>query len=294
MDLTQLRLFLHLADSLHFGKTSRACHLSPSALSRTIQKLEEECGCTLFQRDRRSVALTSEGQSFKEFATSTVQDWQRVKTNLDSQGATLKGDFLIYCSVTASYSLLPPILSEFRRRHPQVRVLVRTGDTNDGITKVLAGEADAAITPTTSKRPSRLITKVITRTPLEFIIPLVDCEVREAMSKKPVDWPQIPIVLPDRGIIRQRLLEWFQKKQIEPSIYSEVAGHEAIISLVSLGVGIAAIPKLALTAGIVPAKVEVIKVRPALPAYTVGVCSSQKLSTLPLHQAFWSIVDEVY
>ena len=61
MDYEELRLFLHLSRSLHFGRTSRECHVSPSALSRTIQRLETEVGQPLFTRDRRSVELLPAG-----------------------------------------------------------------------------------------------------------------------------------------------------------------------------------------------------------------------------------------
>ena len=58
MDSHSLRLFLSLADNLHFGRTSREQHVSPSALSRSIKQLEGELGAALFVRDNRSVRLT--------------------------------------------------------------------------------------------------------------------------------------------------------------------------------------------------------------------------------------------
>ncbi|MEQ4583852.1 MAG: LysR family transcriptional regulator, partial [Pantoea agglomerans] len=50
MDLRDLKLFLHLAESCHFGRTARAMHVSPSTLSRQIQRLEEDVGHALFLR----------------------------------------------------------------------------------------------------------------------------------------------------------------------------------------------------------------------------------------------------
>jgi len=57
MDFRSLQLFNHLATSLHFGITAEAMYVSPSTLSRVIQRLEDELGCTLFKRDNRKVAL---------------------------------------------------------------------------------------------------------------------------------------------------------------------------------------------------------------------------------------------
>lgn len=55
MDIRDLKLFLHLAESCHFGRTSKAMYVSPSTLSRQIQRLEEQLGHPLFIRDNRSV-----------------------------------------------------------------------------------------------------------------------------------------------------------------------------------------------------------------------------------------------
>lgn len=71
MDLRDLKLFLHLAESRHFGRSSKAMHVSPSTLSRQIQRLEEELGQPLFQRDNRTVQLTSAGEQLKNFAQQT-------------------------------------------------------------------------------------------------------------------------------------------------------------------------------------------------------------------------------
>ncbi len=73
MDSHSLKLFLSLADNLHFGKTSREQHVSPSALSRSIKQLEDELGAPLFVRDSRSVQLTREGQQFREYASEAMK-----------------------------------------------------------------------------------------------------------------------------------------------------------------------------------------------------------------------------
>ena len=74
MDSHSLRLFLSLADNLHFGRTSREQHVSPSALSRSIKQLEDELGAALFVRDNRSVRLTREGQQFREYASVVLHE----------------------------------------------------------------------------------------------------------------------------------------------------------------------------------------------------------------------------
>ena len=62
MNIKNLQLFIHLSDSLSFHQTAQSMHISPSALSRVIQRLEQELGQSLFQRDNRSVELTMAGK----------------------------------------------------------------------------------------------------------------------------------------------------------------------------------------------------------------------------------------
>src|SRR5471030_3135231 len=97
MDLRDLKLFLHLAESRHFGRSSKAMHVSPSTLSRQIQRLEEELGQPLFQRDNRTVQLTSAGEQLKNFAQQTLLHYQQLRSGLDQHGPTLSGELRLFC-----------------------------------------------------------------------------------------------------------------------------------------------------------------------------------------------------
>ena len=118
MDFKSLQLFTHLASTLHFGETAQAMFVSPSTLSRAIQRLEDDCGCVLFKRDNRSVALTHSGHKFLTFAQQTLQDWQNLQKELKQDNETLQGELSLYCSVTASQSVLPSVLNSFPTAKP--------------------------------------------------------------------------------------------------------------------------------------------------------------------------------
>ena len=76
MNFDSLRSFLTLAETLHFGEASWRSHLSRSAFTRLIQRLEEETGQALFYRNQRKVSLTSAGRSFRKYAMGAVKDWE--------------------------------------------------------------------------------------------------------------------------------------------------------------------------------------------------------------------------
>jgi LysR family positive regulator for ilvC len=94
MDSYTIRLFISLSETLHFGKTSAACNISPSALSRQISRLEEEVGVRLFDRDNRGVGLTQAGRIFVEYAKDQEARFLDLRNRLLEESSSLKGETL--------------------------------------------------------------------------------------------------------------------------------------------------------------------------------------------------------
>ncbi|MFT7674460.1 MAG: LysR family positive regulator for ilvC, partial [Gammaproteobacteria bacterium] len=171
MDIKTLQIFLHLADSLHFGQTAKHCNLSPSAISRQLQRLEENVGHQLFERNNRQVRLTPAGRHFQDYAHKAVDDWQRVRSDLNTSHTSLHGEVSLFGSVTASYSMLTQILSKMRETCPGIELKLRTGDQADGVERVLAGQDDSAIIATPKILPDKLAFLTLRTTPLRLIGP---------------------------------------------------------------------------------------------------------------------------
>ena len=100
-------------------------------------------------------------------------------------------------------------------------------------------------------------------------------------------WQQVPFILSEKGVARERMEEWFKHQQITPNIYAQVAGHEAIVSMVSLGFGIGLIPQIVLDNSPLKDKVRSLPMEPELKPYEVGLCVAQKRLKSPIVRAFW-------
>src|SRR5690606_23979515 len=111
MNHEDYKSFLHLADTLHFGRTAQALHMSTSALTRTVQRMEDELGHRLFIRDRRQVSLSAAGQRLRSFAQSQLEAWERLRQELAAQWASPEGDLTIASTLTACYSVLPRLVA---------------------------------------------------------------------------------------------------------------------------------------------------------------------------------------
>jgi len=292
VDNHSLQMFLHLSSSLHFGRTSLACNISPSALSRTIQRLEEELGSKLFIRDRRSVTLTESGKKLREYARKVLDGWQGLRDELEAESGRLEGEIALYCSVTAAQAVLSGIFQVFRERHPGVHIKLETGDSAHAIDRILDGSADLTIAARPDSLPDTVLFTLLATTPLVFIAPRVSCEVTRRLAANAVAWETVPMILADRALSRKRAEAWFRSRSLRPTVYAEVSGHEAILAMVRLGCGVGVVPKLVLEQSALRDEVQLLNVLPQLEPYRVGACVHQRRLESPVVAAFRAVVLE--
>lgn len=289
MDIRNLKLFRHLADTLHFARTAQACYITPSALTRVIQRLEAEVGEALFVRDNRSVELTQAGASFKKYADDVLQRWENLNHEL-SASDNLKGKLSLYCSVTAAYDILPGIMAKFRKTYPGVGIHLETGDPAKAIVKLMNQDADLVITARPDNLSKDLVFQPLCETPLVFIAPQKFPKA-VVQNDQGIDWEKSPLIIPDRGLSRERIDQWFANENFVPKIYSQVAGNEAIIVMVSLGFGIGLVPLLVLEKSPFYKRVSVLDNAPELPGFIIGLCARKKGLVNPRIKALWDIVE---
>jgi LysR family positive regulator for ilvC len=292
MDLDTLRQFLHLSRSLRFAETSRECHLSPSALSRAIQRLEQELGTVLLRRDNRRVELTAAGVQLQRYASETLTAFDRLQEQLHSDQKALRGSLSLFCSVTAAHSFLPTLLSRFRQAYPEVTIRLETGDAVSALAVLRQDRVDVTVAALPERIPGSLLARVITYTPLLFVAPRAECEVSRMVERDPIDWSAVPMILPESGLARQSIDRWFRHKRITPERYGEALGNEAALSLVSLGCGVGIVPGLVMEKSPLRSQVRSLDVRPRLPDFRVGVCTKRKNLASPIVLAFWESISE--
>lgn len=290
MDTHDLRLFLALANNLHFGRTSRDLHISPSTLSRTIRQLEDELGTTLFLRDNRSVTLTREGQRLRDHAVTLLRDWDSLRQDLRQEQDTLHGELSLYCSVTASYSFLYDILSRFRQDYPRIEIKLHTGDPASAVQRVQDGNEDIAIGARPDSLPAGIAFRPIASSALCFIGPATPPLLNDEQIRHPSaeNWHDVPMILSEEGLARTRLERWLRGRGIRPRIYAQVSGNEAIVSMVSLGFGIGLVPRIVLDSSPLKNRIRSYDISPALAPYDIGLFTLEKRLKEPLISAFWN------
>lgn len=287
MDLHTLELFVGLCRNLHYGKTAEQFHLSPSALSRAIQRLELDVGHKLLQRDNRSVQLTPQGEIFRQFALDTITRSEQLRVDLGLSETRLAGKLTLFASVTASQSILPNVLARFREEYPDIQIQLETGYAVNALQRLREG-CDVVVAALPETVDENLTKRIIMDVPILMIAPAAGLP---ALSGKRIDWRDVPLVLPSTGQVRDNIEVWMRERRIRPNIYSEVAGNEAILSLVALGCGVGFVPRLVLENSPLSDQVRVVENGPELADFHVGFCTRiRQLESSPLIRAFWDSI----
>ncbi|MFK7858524.1 MAG: HTH-type transcriptional activator IlvY [Granulosicoccus sp.] len=284
-----LHQFLALADSLHYGRASVTANVSLSTLSRSIRQLEVELGVDLFNRDNRSVSLTAKGHVFEQYARDALVKFNMLKHQLSDAGGPLKGELSLYCSVTASHSILFDLLERFRPDFPEVEIKLQTGDPEDAINRIVAGNEDITIAAHPRSLPRGVIYRPMLSSPLLFIAPVqqIDPDIPGPDPGQAIKWADVPMILSTSGIARARLDVWFKARKVSPRIYAQVAGNEAIVSMVSLGLGVGVVPEIVLQNSPLAHRVRVMDVEPELKPFALGLFTLRRSMSNPLVRAFW-------
>ena len=281
--LDDLRLFDHLARTLHFGRTAAECHVTPSTLSRTIARLESDAGARLFERDRRTVQLTPDGVRFLDFTRAALAEWERF-TGPAADDAVV-GSVSLFCTVTASQTLVPAALARFRQNHPNVHVTIETGYAAGALEQLLEGGVDVTIAALPARPPRQVLAHVIATAALVLVTAGGD-DLDLSAAGSP-DWSSTPFVLPSSGLVRTMIDRWFRRMRIRPTVTAEANGHEAILTLVSLGCGVGVVPDLVAHQGPLADRLRVMTLPPPVPTFDIAVCTApERLEHAPT-RALW-------
>lgn len=293
MDFQSLKLFLDIVQNRSFVRTAEKNHLSPSALSRHIQRVEEEVGQPLFLRDNRQVHLTEAGEQFRHFAEKSWADWLALQHRLSPKTTELEGELKLFCSVTASYSHLPKILDHFRRRYPKIEIQLSTGDPAKALHNVQSLEVDISLAGKPEHLPNNIAFHYIDDITLSLIVPRIACPATQLLQQKTIDWNNVPFILPVDGPARKRIDSWFKLQKIkQPKIYASVEGHEAILPMVAVGCGVALLPDVVVKHSPLQNQVSYFSLPQPIQAFELGICVQQRRLQEPIIQAFWSLLSE--
>lgn len=248
IELRQLRYFVAVAEENHFGRAAARLHMTQPPLSQTIQALEAALGTALFARTRRSVALTPAGEALLPEARRILQQTAALP-DLARRAASGESGMLSLSFVsTADYSVLPPLLREFRERHPQVDIDLREATTDVQLEDLMQGRIDAGllIPPLHDKARLELDYLAVFSEPLVLAAPQGLKNLRRRKTIHLQEVADMPLIIFPRRIapaFHDAILGCFRDVGLTPRIGQEAIQMQTIVGLVSAGMGIALVPQ---------------------------------------------------
>ncbi|MES2184875.1 MAG: LysR family transcriptional regulator [Pseudomonadota bacterium] len=244
-DLADLRAFLAVADHGTFRAAAENLHLSQSAVSRRVDKLEEALGVELFARSTRRVELTTVGRTFVHKARSVLNELESALLGISDVAERMSGEVTIACVPSAVGYFLPSVIREYHRLYPRIRVRLIDESSADLLLAVANGDADFGVTYIGTQEPD------IEFEPLLEERFVVACPSGHPLAKrKKLTWADLAqgeyISLAqgsgNRFLIDQALAQVDPK----PSWFCEVRHVPALVSLVEAGLGLGVVPSLAM------------------------------------------------
>jgi DNA-binding transcriptional LysR family regulator len=288
LNLSDLRAFVAVAELNSFGGAAAELHISQPALSRRIEKLEGTLGVRLFDRTTRSVEMTAVGREFSRKARELLNGLDESLLRIRDVSARVTGEVTIACVPSAVRYFLPSVLREYHVQYPRIVVRIIDEGANDVLSTVVRNEADFGLNYIGTQEPD-----------LEFQPVLKEAFVLACP--------------PDHPLARKRKVSWSELKEYDymtvgkasgnrllldlaltdvperPQWYCEVRHVSTLVSLVEAGMGIAAVPRLAMPPGKHPTLVSVPLVDPVVNR-TVALIRRRGRSLSPAAQQLYDML----
>jgi len=144
-DLTDLRLFIQIAELKSLTRAAERAHLSLAAASNRVKEMESRFGVRLLYRESKGVRLAPAGETLLQHAQQFMQQVERLKSDMQQYNNGIKGHIRIFANTTAVTEFMPEVLGEFLAKHPQVNVALEERLNHDIVRGVQEGTADIGI-----------------------------------------------------------------------------------------------------------------------------------------------------
>ena len=251
LNVGRLKVLTEVVGRGSFSAAAEALSYTQSAVSQAIARLEAETGTTLVVRDRQGVRPTAAGATLVEHAEAIFGQIDAAETDLAAVLGVRIGRLRMASFPSAGATLMPLAIATFRQRHPDVSLTLAEDEPEEIAPRLRAGEFDLALLfefPGVRERPGAgLRTVGLLDDPMHVALPaahpLAEKPALSLADLRDQQWVQTSASSPcARHVVRSCLAAGF-----EPHVTFESDDYETVQGLVAAGVGVALIPRLALT-----------------------------------------------
>lgn len=266
--LRQLRYFNALARHGHFGRAAEACAISQPALSMQIKELEEALGDVLFERTPRQVALTKFGDESAQRARDILRLVDELGDLARASRDRLVGRLRVGMIPTIAPYLLPKVIGDLTRMHPQLDIHVRETLTPKLIQELAEGRLDTAIVALPVSEPS--LVEVALFAEHFLLVRPADEAGTPVPSSKALRAMRL-LLLEEGHCFRDQALSFCNMQSSPPREVLDASSLSTLVQMVSAGIGVTLIPEMAVAVETRSASVSVARFKNPQPSRTIGM-----------------------
>lgn len=272
LNLERLRVLQAVARHESVTAAAAELHVTTSAVSQQLARLERESGTTLVERSGRGIRLTDSALLLAGHASAILSMAEQAQADVDAQAGAVAGRLVLASLPTATRGLAAPALRQLAAAHPALRVELTEADTGESLPALAQGTADLVIAHDWSNKPlsapDGVSRALLLEDPADIAVPDGHPLARQAAEQDggAVDMDQLgpgPWICGTPGAsCHDWLLFTLRSAGVEPRIAHTADEYATQLALVAAGLGIAVMPRLG--RGHVPEGVRMIAVRPTL------------------------------
>lgn len=241
MNIDHVESFIYVNRFKNFHKAAKKLYIAQPSLTSRIKALEKDLGVQLFNRDKKSVELTEDGEIFLPFATQIFKSYLEAKNRLSKNTSS----FTIGSIISVSMSLLPSVVFEFQKNNNHISIDIITGKTATMIDKLLSGDCQIAITESID-HPNIMTEPVYHDNVSLFVNPSHPF----ASYNRPITLKEIssePLICFNSGSYYwKEIASSFKSRDLTPNIVFNIDSMEAAKSAITKDIGICFLPELSL------------------------------------------------
>ncbi len=257
MELRQLHYFIKVARKQHVTQASEELHVAQSAVSRQIHQLEEELGVDLFVQKGRKLQLTAAGKLFLNRVETIMRDLEKAVLEINEFMDPELGEIRIGFPHSLGVNLIPRVVAEFSKQHPNVKFRLKQGKYDSLISDVTEGDVDLAFISPFPKGVEGVAGEVLITEELFAILPQ-NHVLSNYKSIRLSELKDESFVLFSPGYsLRAIVWDACLKAGFTPKIGFEGDETDTIRGLVAAGMGISLLPEMSLNDHVLPQPVKI-------------------------------------
>jgi LysR family hydrogen peroxide-inducible transcriptional activator len=244
MELHQLRYVVAVARTANFSRAAALCHVSQPSLSQQIKKLEDELGERLFDRMKRAVNLTSQGETFLHRALRILEEVDAAKREASDAQHLLRGALTIGVLPTIAPYLLPKVMAQFTNKFPGVEIVVEEDTTARLLKLALDYEIDFALASQPIQNERLEVKGLFSEELLLALPPGHPLTRKRTVAVTDLEGERF-IVMKEGHCLGDQVRGFCDRRDVKPKISFRSSQLETVQAFVASGLGISLIPAMA-------------------------------------------------